>query len=149
MFVGFHRYPVSPPHFPAYRPTRPSSCMPPSPRGPGSGSRRTTRRLTAAGPTVGANHPEVRREPDLPAPGRLPRRPDRRRPAAGRRRTARTEARPTGSMNSRPRGSLCPRQDATAEEDDVEKTTSADGTTIAYDEWGDGPAVVIVGGAFN
>jgi alpha-beta hydrolase superfamily lysophospholipase len=31
----------------------------------------------------------------------------------------------------------------------VEKTTSADGTTIAYDAWGDGPAVVIVGGAFN
>jgi pimeloyl-ACP methyl ester carboxylesterase len=31
----------------------------------------------------------------------------------------------------------------------VEKTTSADGTTIAYDGWGDGPAVVIVGGAFN
>ena len=26
---------------------------------------------------------------------------------------------------------------------------SADGTTIAYDAWGDGPAVVIVGGAFN
>src|SRR3954468_2339167 len=41
------------------------------------------------------------------------------------------------------------RQDATAGEDDVEKTTSADGTTIAYDVWGDGPAVVIVGGAFN
>ena len=31
----------------------------------------------------------------------------------------------------------------------MEKTTSADGTTIAYDVWGDGPAVVIVGGAFN
>ncbi|NYJ07469.1 alpha/beta fold hydrolase [Petropleomorpha daqingensis] len=31
----------------------------------------------------------------------------------------------------------------------MEKTTSADGTTIAYDAWGDGPAVVIVGGAFN
>src|SRR3954468_3399094 len=41
------------------------------------------------------------------------------------------------------------RQDATAGEDDVEKTTSTDGTTIAYDVWGDGPAVVIVGGAFN
>src|SRR4051794_2559436 len=41
------------------------------------------------------------------------------------------------------------RQDATAGEIDVEKTTSADGTTIAYDVWGDGPAVVIVGGAFN
>jgi alpha-beta hydrolase superfamily lysophospholipase len=41
------------------------------------------------------------------------------------------------------------RQDATAGEIDVEKTTSADGTTIAYDAWGDGPAVVIVGGAFN
>src|SRR3954469_13696087 len=57
-------------------------------------------------------------------------------------------------MNSRPRGSLSSRQDATAQdltagEGDVEKTTSADGTTIAYDEWGDGPAVVIVGGAFN
>ena len=31
----------------------------------------------------------------------------------------------------------------------METTTSADGTTIAYDVWGDGPAVVIVGGAFN
>ena len=31
----------------------------------------------------------------------------------------------------------------------MEKTTSADGTTIAYDSWGDGSAVVIVGGAFN
>jgi pimeloyl-ACP methyl ester carboxylesterase len=31
----------------------------------------------------------------------------------------------------------------------VDKTTSVDGTTIAYDVWGDGPAVVIVGGAFN
>jgi alpha-beta hydrolase superfamily lysophospholipase len=31
----------------------------------------------------------------------------------------------------------------------VEKTTSADGTTIAYDVWGEGPAAVIVGGAFN
>ena len=31
----------------------------------------------------------------------------------------------------------------------MEKTTSADGTAIAYDTWGDGPAVVIVGGAFN
>lgn len=28
-------------------------------------------------------------------------------------------------------------------------TRSADGTTIAYDAYGDGPAVVIVGGAFN
>jgi alpha-beta hydrolase superfamily lysophospholipase len=31
----------------------------------------------------------------------------------------------------------------------VRKATSADGTTIAYDQWGDGPLVVIVGGAFN
>ena len=31
----------------------------------------------------------------------------------------------------------------------MEKVMSADGTTIAYDVWGDGPAVVIVGGAFN
>jgi pimeloyl-ACP methyl ester carboxylesterase len=31
----------------------------------------------------------------------------------------------------------------------VETTTSADGTSIAYDLWGKGPAVVIVGGAFN
>ena len=31
----------------------------------------------------------------------------------------------------------------------METTTSADGTTIAYDTWGEGPAVVIVGGAFN
>jgi alpha-beta hydrolase superfamily lysophospholipase len=31
----------------------------------------------------------------------------------------------------------------------VEKTQSADGTTIAYDVWGSGPLVVIVGGAFN
>lgn len=31
----------------------------------------------------------------------------------------------------------------------MEKTTSADGTTIAYDAWGTGPLVVIVGGAFN
>lgn len=30
----------------------------------------------------------------------------------------------------------------------MEKTTSADGTTIAFDVWGTGPAVVIVGGAF-
>src|SRR3954447_7906853 len=57
-------------------------------------------------------------------------------------------------MNSRPGGSLSSRQDATAQdltagEGDVEKTTSADGTTIAYDVWGEGPAVVIVGGAFN
>ena len=29
------------------------------------------------------------------------------------------------------------------------KVTSADGTTIAYDAWGEGPAVVVVGGAFN
>jgi pimeloyl-ACP methyl ester carboxylesterase len=28
-------------------------------------------------------------------------------------------------------------------------TTSADGTTIAYDTWGSGPAAVVVGGAFN
>src|SRR5215211_634104 len=27
--------------------------------------------------------------------------------------------------------------------------TSADGTKIAYDQWGSGPLVVIVGGAFN
>src|SRR3954451_15653388 len=62
-------------------------------------------------------------------------------------------------MNSRPGGSLSSRQDATAQdataqdltagEGDVEKTPSADGTTIAYDVWGEGPAVVIVGGAFN
>lgn len=31
----------------------------------------------------------------------------------------------------------------------MEKATSADGTTIAYDRWGQGPLVVIVGGAFN
>jgi hypothetical protein len=31
----------------------------------------------------------------------------------------------------------------------VETTTSADGTTIAYDAHGDGPAVVVVGGALN
>jgi pimeloyl-ACP methyl ester carboxylesterase len=31
----------------------------------------------------------------------------------------------------------------------VETTTSADGTTIAYDVWGTGPLAVIVGGAFN
>lgn len=31
----------------------------------------------------------------------------------------------------------------------MEKTTSADGTTLAYDTWGEGPVVVIVGGAFN
>lgn len=29
------------------------------------------------------------------------------------------------------------------------KATSADGTVLAYEAWGDGPAVVIVGGAFN
>src|SRR3712207_6300232 len=29
------------------------------------------------------------------------------------------------------------------------ETTSADGTTITYDSWGDGPLVVVVGGAFN
>jgi pimeloyl-ACP methyl ester carboxylesterase len=29
------------------------------------------------------------------------------------------------------------------------KATSADGTTIVYDQWGSGPLVVIVGGAFN
>ena len=31
----------------------------------------------------------------------------------------------------------------------MEKTTSRDGTTIAYDVWGGGPLVVVVGGAFN
>lgn len=31
----------------------------------------------------------------------------------------------------------------------MEKATSADGTTIAYDTWGSGPLAVIVGGAFN
>ncbi|GEL18455.1 alpha/beta hydrolase [Pseudonocardia asaccharolytica] len=31
----------------------------------------------------------------------------------------------------------------------MEKTTSADGTTLAFDVWGSGPLVVIVGGAFN
>jgi pimeloyl-ACP methyl ester carboxylesterase len=31
----------------------------------------------------------------------------------------------------------------------VEKARSADGTSIAYDVWGSGPLVVIVGGAFN
>jgi pimeloyl-ACP methyl ester carboxylesterase len=31
----------------------------------------------------------------------------------------------------------------------MEKATSADGTTIGYDVWGDGPLVVVVGGAFN
>ncbi|MGH8829249.1 MAG: alpha/beta fold hydrolase [Jiangellaceae bacterium] len=31
----------------------------------------------------------------------------------------------------------------------MQKATSADGTTIAYDRWGSGPLVVIVGGAFN
>ena len=31
----------------------------------------------------------------------------------------------------------------------MEKAISADGTTIAYDGWGTGPLVVIVGGAFN
>ena len=31
----------------------------------------------------------------------------------------------------------------------MEKAISADGTTIAYDVWGIGPLVVIVGGAFN
>jgi pimeloyl-ACP methyl ester carboxylesterase len=31
----------------------------------------------------------------------------------------------------------------------VDTATSADGTTIAYDVWGTGPLVVIVGGAFN
>jgi pimeloyl-ACP methyl ester carboxylesterase len=33
--------------------------------------------------------------------------------------------------------------------DEMEKATSADGTTIAYDKWGSGSLVVIVGGAFN
>jgi pimeloyl-ACP methyl ester carboxylesterase len=51
-------------------------------------------------------------------------------------------------MISPPPGSLS--SDGTRQQEDgVEKTTSADGTTIAYDVWGDGPAVVIVGGAFN
>jgi pimeloyl-ACP methyl ester carboxylesterase len=31
----------------------------------------------------------------------------------------------------------------------MKSVTSADGTRIAYDVWGDGPLVVIVGGAFN
>jgi pimeloyl-ACP methyl ester carboxylesterase len=31
----------------------------------------------------------------------------------------------------------------------MNRTTSADGTTIAYETWGRGPLVVIVGGAFN
>jgi len=31
----------------------------------------------------------------------------------------------------------------------MRKATSADGVTIAYDQWGGGPLVVIVGGAFN
>jgi pimeloyl-ACP methyl ester carboxylesterase len=31
----------------------------------------------------------------------------------------------------------------------MEQTTSSDGTRIAYDAWGSGPLVVIVGGAFN
>jgi pimeloyl-ACP methyl ester carboxylesterase len=31
----------------------------------------------------------------------------------------------------------------------MEKATSADGTTIGYDAWGDGPLAVVVGGAFN
>jgi pimeloyl-ACP methyl ester carboxylesterase len=31
----------------------------------------------------------------------------------------------------------------------MEKATSADGTTIGYEAWGDGPLVVVVGGAFN
>jgi len=31
----------------------------------------------------------------------------------------------------------------------MEKARSADGTAIAYDVWGSGPLVVIVGGAFN
>jgi pimeloyl-ACP methyl ester carboxylesterase len=35
------------------------------------------------------------------------------------------------------------------QEGDMQKTISADGTTIAYDAWGDGPPVVVVGGAFN
>src|SRR3954470_4951083 len=52
-------------------------------------------------------------------------------------------------MSLRRHGSLPRDTTGTAGEDDVEKTTSTDGTTIAYDAWGDGPAVVIVGGAFN
>lgn len=32
---------------------------------------------------------------------------------------------------------------------DMKQTVSADGTTIAYDETGDGPAIVILGGAFS
>ncbi len=31
----------------------------------------------------------------------------------------------------------------------MSKVVSADGTTIAYDAWGEGPVVVVVGGAFN
>ena len=31
----------------------------------------------------------------------------------------------------------------------MEQARSADGTTIAYDVWGSGPLVVIIGGAFN
>ncbi|MGY1809582.1 alpha/beta fold hydrolase [Blastococcus sp. SYSU D00669] len=31
----------------------------------------------------------------------------------------------------------------------MQTTTSADGTAIAYETWGEGPAVVVVGGAFN
>lgn len=31
----------------------------------------------------------------------------------------------------------------------MEKVTSADGTAIAYETWGSGPLVVVVGGAFN
>src|SRR4051812_40315592 len=56
---------------------------------------------------------------------------------------------PRPPTNSGRRCSLTPDRDLRAGENDVEKTTSTDGTTIAYDVWGDGPAVVIVGGAFN
>src|SRR3954449_4944238 len=52
-------------------------------------------------------------------------------------------------MSLRRHGSLPRDTTGTAGEDDVDKTTSVDGTTIAYDVRGDGPAVVIVGGAFN
>jgi alpha-beta hydrolase superfamily lysophospholipase len=31
----------------------------------------------------------------------------------------------------------------------MDMARSADGTTVAYDVWGSGPLVVIVGGAFN
>lgn len=31
----------------------------------------------------------------------------------------------------------------------MERSASADGTVIAYEQWGSGPLVMIVGGAFN